>query len=89
MGQKEIERGVNKGKVVSMKIVCSLPKDTDVPLCFLVVDHKHNYHALSIYHMNKDISEKIKCADDVIVRNPHLEFITGEMGGKVRLCCDI
>jgi len=65
----------NPGMMVSAKIVNSLYKSSDVPMCFLLVDYKHNFCVTSIYHMSKTITDKIKPGSDVLIKNPHLVVI--------------
>ena len=43
----------NKDVILSAKIVTHLPKEQDVPLCFLIVDFKYNFSVISLYHANK------------------------------------
>ena len=51
----QIEAGENRDVIVSAKIVSHLPKEQDVPLCFLIVDFKFNFSGVSIYHTNKTL----------------------------------
>lgn len=65
----------NPGMMVSAKIVNNIHKDSDVPVCFLLVDYKHNFCVTSIYHMSKSVLDKIKPGSDVLIKNPHLVLI--------------
>jgi outer membrane protein insertion porin family len=50
----EVEKdSKNKDVILSAKIVTHLPKEQDVPLCFLIVDFKYNFSVISLYHANK------------------------------------
>ena len=50
-----LDSGENPAAIVSVKIVNTLPKEQEVPLCFLVVDHKYNFSVISIYNTNKTL----------------------------------
>ena len=65
----------NPGMMVSAKIVNNIHKDSDVPMCFLLVDYKHNFCVASIYHMSKSVLDKIKPGSDVLIKNPHLVLV--------------
>jgi tetratricopeptide (TPR) repeat protein len=65
----------NPGMMVSAKIVNSLHKGSDVPMCFLLVDYKHNFCVTSIYHMSTSVTSKIRPGSDVLIKNPHLVLI--------------
>ena len=65
----------NPGMMVSAKIVNNIHKESDVPVCFLLVDYKHNFCVTSIYHMSKTVVDKIKPGSDVLIKNPHLVLI--------------
>lgn len=71
----QLQNGENPGLMVSTKIVNSLDKDTDVPLCFLLVDYKHNFCVTSIYHLNKGLANQIKSGSEILIKNPHLVLI--------------
>jgi hypothetical protein len=49
----QLEAGENRGVILSAKIVTHLPKEQDVPLCFLIVDFKYNFSVISLYHANQ------------------------------------
>ena len=61
--------------MVSTKVVNMLDKETDVPLCFLLVDYKHNFCVTSIYHLNKNLAGQIKSGSEILIKNPHLVLI--------------
>lgn len=61
--------------MISAKIVNNLDKAADVPMCFLLVDYKHNFCVTSIYHMSKNIMDKIRSGYEVLIKNPHLILI--------------
>lgn len=65
----------NPGMMVSAKVVHHLDKASDVPVCFLLADYKHNFCVTSIYHMSKNVTDKIKPGSDVLIKNPHLVLI--------------
>ena len=41
----------NPDLMISARVVCPLDKGSEVPLCLLIVDYKHNFCVVSIYHM--------------------------------------
>jgi len=61
--------------MISGKIVNALEKGSDVPMCFLLVDYKHNFCVMSIYHMSKALLSKISSGSEVLIKNPHLVLI--------------
>lgn len=61
--------------MLSSKVVNSLDKDSDVPMCFLIVDYKHNFCVTSLYHTNKAIAQNIRSGSEVLIRDPHLVLI--------------
>ena len=61
--------------MISGKIVNSLEKGSDVPVCFLLVDYRHNFCVLSIYHTSKALLAKISSGAEVLIKNPHLVLI--------------
>lgn len=70
-----LENGENPGVMISAKVVHQLDKQSDVPLCFLLVDYKHNFCVASIYHTSKGLANKIKSGCEVLIKNPHLVLI--------------
>ena len=44
-------------------------------MCFLLVDFKHNFCVTSIYHMSKDLTQKIRTGSEVLIKNPHLVLV--------------
>ena len=68
---------------MSTKIVNHLPKENDVPMCFLVVDYKYNFCVVSIYHTNKSITENIKHGDEILIKNPNLIYTSLEFKGRL------
>lgn len=79
----QLEAGENKGVILSAKIVNHLPKEQDVPMCFLIVDFKYNFSIVSIYHTNKSLSENIKHGDEILIKNPNIIFTSLEFKGKL------
>ena len=61
--------------MVSLKVVHNLEKESDVPMCFLTVDYKHNFCVTSIYHISKNFTDKIRSGSEVLIKNPHLVLI--------------
>lgn len=61
--------------MISAKIVNNLEKGSDVPVCFLLVDYKHNFCVASIYHIGKAVTNKIRSGSEVFIKNPHLVLI--------------
>lgn len=71
----QLQNGENPGLMISAKVVHNLEKDMDVPMCFLLVDYKHNFCVTSIYHLNKKVTELIRGGSEVLIKNPHLVLI--------------
>ena len=61
--------------MVSIKVVHNLDKESDVPMCFLVVDYKHNFCVVSIYHTSKDLLSMMKPGTEIFIKNPQLVLI--------------
>ena len=83
MGQ--LEAGENRDVILSAKIVTDLPKDQEVPMCFLIVDFKYNFSVLSIYHTNKSlvVDNHIKAGDEILIKNPDAIFTSLEFKGRL------
>ena len=71
----KLETGDNPSKMVSLKVVNNLDRLSDVPMCFLVVDYKHNFCVISIYHTSKDLLSKMKAGTEIFIKNPTLTLI--------------
>ena len=61
--------------MISSKVVNILDKEVDVPMCFLLVDYKHNFCVMSIYHTSKKMTENIRSGSEVLIKNPHLVLV--------------
>lgn len=70
-----LQSGENPGLIISAKVVNFLDKSSDVPMCFLLVDFKHNFCVTSIYHMSGSLTEKIRTGSEVLIKNPHLVLV--------------
>jgi tetratricopeptide (TPR) repeat protein len=81
--QSEMDAGENMGVIYCGKVICQIHKEPGVPACFLCVDSKFNYTVMSLYNINKNIKEKIKYGDEVLIRDPVLYFISIEYEGKL------
>ena len=70
---------------MSAKIVTHLPKEQDVPLCFLIVDFKYNFSVISLYHANKSFVQDnhLKTGDEILIKNPDIIFTSLEFKGKL------
>lgn len=68
---------------MSAKIVSHLPKEQDVPMCFLIVDFKHNFSVVSLYHTNKSLATDLKHGDEILIKNPDVIFTSLEFKGKL------
>jgi len=79
----QLEVGENPNVIISAKIVNHLPKEQDVPMCFLIVDFKYNFSVISIYHTNKSLAENIKHGDEILIKNPQVIHTTLEYKGKL------
>jgi hypothetical protein len=71
--------------ILSAKIISHLPKEQDVPMCFLVVDFKHNFSVVSIYHTNQSLAaeNRLKHGDEILIKNPDSIFTSLEYKGKL------
>lgn len=72
----ECERGINFGGIFVGKLVWPLPKQQEVPICYLMVDSKYEFSVLSLYHTNKSVQDKLKFGDIVMIRDPNLVYIS-------------
>lgn len=72
---KDWQRGINPGKVYIGKLICQLPRQEEVPVCFLMVDSKYEFSVLSIYNIQTGI-ENLKFGDVVMIRDPNLLYIS-------------
>ncbi len=54
-------------------------------MCFLVVDFKHNFSVVSLYHTNKTLAAEshIKNGDEILIKNPDMIFTSLEFKGKL------
>ena len=52
-------------------------------MCFLIVDYKYNFSVVSIYHTNKQLSDKIKAGDEILIKNPNMIHTSLEFKGKL------
>ena len=77
----QLQSAENPGLMVSSKVVYHLEKPADVPVCFLLVDFKHNFCVMSVYHVSKQLSEKIRPGSEVLIRDPHLVLIQLQFKG--------
>lgn len=71
----ELVNGENPGMMISSKVVNCLEKNSDVPMCFLCVDHKHNFFVASIYHTSKQLTDLIRSGSAILIKNPMLVLI--------------
>ena len=71
----QLHIGENPGLMASLKIVHNLEKPQDVPVSFLVVDFKHNFCVMSIYHVSNVLKEKIRSGSEILIKNPQLVLI--------------
>ena len=81
----QLEAGENRDVILSAKVVTHLPKEQDVPLCFLVVDFKYNFSVVSLYHANRQLvaDNHLKAGDEVLIKNPDTIFTSLEFKGKL------
>merc|ERR1712178_302404 len=77
----QLQNGENPGLMISSKVVYNLEKPADVPVSFLIVDFKHNFCVMSVYHVSKQLSEKIRSGSEVLVREPHLVLVQLQFKG--------
>lgn len=71
-----LNNGENMDCMLSAKVVNKVERVQKIPMCFLLVDGKHNFCVLSVYHYNQDISEEMRAGCEIFIRNPHLVLIT-------------
>lgn len=79
----QMQSGENRDIILSAKIVSHLPKEQEVPMCFLIVDFKHNFSVVSLYHTNLSLASDIKNGDEILVKNPDVIFTSLEFKGKL------
>ena len=60
-----------------------LPKEQELPISFLIVDHKYNFLVASFYHAAKDLVEQVKPGDQLFVRDPTIIFTKLEFKGRL------
>ena len=48
----------------------------EVPVCYLMVDSKHDFWVLSLYQTHKSTQDKIKFGDVIKIRDPNLVYIS-------------
>lgn len=72
MDISQLQNGENQGLMISSKVVYNLEKPSDIPVCFLLVDFKHNFCVMSVYHVTKQLSDKIRSGSEVLIKEPHL-----------------
>lgn len=77
--------GENMSVILSAKVVSHMPREQEVPQCFLVVDFKHNFCVVSLYHTNKSLAVEshIKHGDEILIKNPDMIFTSLEFKGKL------
>lgn len=78
-----LQASENKGALLSAKVVMHMPKEQELPISFLVVDHKYNFMLASFYHAAKDLIEKVKPGDQIFVRDPTIIFTKLEFKGRL------
>jgi 2-polyprenyl-3-methyl-5-hydroxy-6-metoxy-1,4-benzoquinol methylase len=78
-----LQAGQTNDVIVSAKVVAHLPKEQDVPMCFLLVDFKYNFSVVSLYHTNKSLAENIKQGDEILIKNPNVIHVSLEYKGKL------
>lgn len=85
VAMNQVQAGENRDVILSAKVISHLPKDQEVPMCFLVVDFKHNFSVVSIYQTNKSLAEEshIKHGDEILIKNPDVIFTSLEYKGKL------
>jgi hypothetical protein len=79
----DLDQGENSGAIISLKVVTHLPKDNDVPISYLVVDHKYNFSVVSVYNANKELTDAIRFGDSILIKNPNVIFTKLEYKGKL------
>ncbi len=52
-------------------------------MCFLIVDFKHNFSVVSLYHTNRQLAQDIKHGDEILIKNPDVIFTSLEFKGKL------
>ena len=77
----QLQSAENPGLMISSKVVYHLEKPADVPVCFLIIDFKHNFCVMSVYHVSKQLSEKIRAGSEVLIRDPHLVLVQLQFKG--------
>jgi len=52
-------------------------------MCFLMVDYQYNFSVLSLYHTAQEFKDRIQYGDEVLIRNPTLNYVSMENKGKI------
>ena len=79
----DLEATENKNVIVSAKIVAHLPKESEVPMSFLVVDFKYIFSVVSLYQTNKSLADNIKPGDEILIKNPNMIYTSLEFKGRL------
>ena len=80
-----MQAGETPNAIISAKVVTDLPKEQDVPMCFLIVDFKYNFSVVSLYHTNKSlvVDACIKSGDEILIKSPCYVFTSLEFKGRL------
>lgn len=52
-------------------------------MSFLVVDFKYIFSVVSLYHINKTLSDNIRPGDEILIKNPNMIYTSLEYKGKL------
>ncbi len=52
-------------------------------MSFLVVDYKYIFSVVSLYQVNKSLSDNVKPGDEILIKNPNMIYTSLEFKGKL------
>lgn len=82
-GDQFIE-GVNKGKLITGKIISQVKSSFDVPISFVCVDYSSNFFCLSVYNISTEfLNSIVYMTSTFVVLEPVMKKISMNVSGKV------
>ena len=70
-----LNRGSNEGKVVALKLLVDVVRSNEPPGCFVMIDEEYSCIAVSIYHLDSEVSSKLNDKDVFYLLDPFLKVI--------------
>lgn len=78
----DLNTGSNPGKLISAKVVMHLPKEQELPMCFLLVDYQYNFAVGSFYRTNHQLADHIPVGSQIFIKNPAYIFTSVDLKGR-------